>query len=220
MELTNAVYSLNKELIHFHVIQFKRLDVQLTVAVLEKMLAGQPVKFAADKEHNRLLLHASEEDTANILTLIEKLDGARPPAQQRPSSAYAFESRLQALADKVNDLAAALSKKDDNKLHKDQRRVTIVFRLKFLKAADASYIIKALYRDLNLHVGVDELSNSLVVSAPNRILEAVKEMLLKLDEAAKSRKLRFAPEFNKGPTIEDREATINDVGSTTRPAEW
>jgi type II secretory pathway component GspD/PulD (secretin) len=151
----------------------------------------EPLKFTADSVTNSILVqNADDEQLANIKMLIDFYDKDEPPDSQsirRTEIVSIKYAKAKPIADVVKEVYRDLLSPNDKALatnqpqQQQQRPFYSIFDTGD-STSQASNLPK--FKGL-LSIGIDETSNTLVVSAPQFLLTPVTNMIKKLDESTK-----------------------------------
>jgi len=157
-----------------------------------RLSSRPPVKFVSDIDSNSILVqNADPRQLDQIKDLIEFYDQPPPTDSQsvRRNKIYPIHySKASVIADSIKDVYRDLLSANDKALVNNQQQQ---------QAPKESYTF--VYGDSGedgseqkmpkfkgqLSIGVDEVSNTLVVSAPQYLLDEIEPMIRELDEAAK-----------------------------------
>jgi type II secretory pathway component GspD/PulD (secretin) len=147
-----------------------------------------PLKFTADSVSNSILVqNADEQQLAEIKSLIDFYDKAEPPDSQsiRKTKIVVLKyAKAQAVADVLKDVYVDLLSPNDKTLRsnnqrgQEQSRQYYSFYDMGSRSQSSDNVPK--FKSL-LSIGVESTSNSLVVSAPQYLLEDVLAMINRLD---------------------------------------
>ena len=146
----------------------------------------RPVKFISDSDTNTILVqNADAGQLKTIEDLIKLYDAPEPPDTQslRKTEIVPLSYSKATVVEKaLKDVYADLLSPNDRRLKEGQpkpdRSVTI-------NLGDGDSVTKYPRWKGQLSIGVDELSNSLIISAPTYLFDDVKTKITALDEAAR-----------------------------------
>ncbi len=147
----------------------------------------QPLKFTADSVTNSILVQNADDDQlAEIKSLVDFYDRNEPPDSQsiRKTKIVTLKhAKAQAVADVLKDVYVDLLSPNDKTLRsnnprQEQPRPYYSFYDMGSRSQSSENVPK--FKSL-LSIGVDSTSNSLVVSAPQYLLEDVLAMIDRLD---------------------------------------
>jgi type II secretory pathway component GspD/PulD (secretin) len=154
----------------------------------------QPLKFTADSVTNSILVQNADEDQlAEIKSLIEFYDKPEPADSQsiRKTKIVGLKyAKAQAVADVLKDVYVDLLSPNDKSLRSNnpkqqdqQRPFYSLYDMGSRNQSSTENVPK--FKSL-LSIGVESTSNSLVVSAPQYLLEDVLAMIDRLDVATRT----------------------------------
>ena len=151
----------------------------------------RPLKFISDSDTNSILVQgATPEQLRQIEELIEFYDTPEPTDSQniRKTEIILMRySKAQVIAEAVKEVYRDLLSSKDKAFadKKDQQRPESRYTYIYGGEGDEKQTEQAPRFKGMLSIGVDEHSNTLIVSAPTCLFTQVVEMIQKLDEAAK-----------------------------------
>ena len=147
----------------------------------------RPLKFISDSDSNTILVQGADAgQLAKIAKLIEFYDQPEPTDSQSVRKTEVVQLRYtqaSTVAETVKEVYRDLLSANDKSLQKGQpqqqeRRYTLVY-----SASSSEGERMPTFKGL-LSIGVDDLSNTLVISAPMFLIDDVLEIVAALDEAA------------------------------------
>ncbi len=153
----------------------------------------QPLKFTADSVTNSILVQNADDDQlAEVKSLIEFYDRPEPADSQsiRKTKIVGLKfAKAQAVADVLKDVYVDLLSPNDKALRsnnpKQQDQQRQYYSLYDMGSRNQSSENVPKFKSL-LSIGVESTSNSLVVSAPQYLLEDVLAMIDRLDVATRT----------------------------------
>jgi type II secretory pathway component GspD/PulD (secretin) len=147
----------------------------------------KPLRIIADSDSNSILVQGgTAEQLKKIDDLIKVYDRAQPmdaKSVRRTETVHLRYSQAKAVADTIKDVYRDLLSSNDKALagQQEQRRERFI-RFSFDDEGTSQKAPN--YKGL-LSIGIDEVSNTLILSAPAYLLDEVGKMAKELDEAAK-----------------------------------
>lgn len=158
---------------------------------LSRLSRRRPVKFIYDDDTNSIVVqNASASQLDTIRKLIEFYDQPEPPNSQSVRKMQVIKlqySRADVVAEAVKDVFMDLLSTNDKARQKNSKQDKTVERVYFDYYETDSQGKKQMiprFKGL-LSLGVDRLSNSLVVSAPEFVMIPVVQMIEELDRSAR-----------------------------------
>jgi type II secretory pathway component GspD/PulD (secretin) len=151
----------------------------------------RPLKFISDSDTNSILVQgATPEQLRQIEELIKFYDTPEPTDSQNIRKTEIIPmrySKAQVIAEAVKEVYRDLLSSKDKAFadKKDQQRPESRYTYIYGGEGDEKQTEQAPRFKGLLSIGVDEHSNTLIVSAPTCLFTPVVEMIQKLDEAAK-----------------------------------
>jgi hypothetical protein len=148
----------------------------------------KPLRIVADSDSNSILVQGGDAgQLKKIDDLIKIYDRAQPvdaKSARKTETVQLQYSKAKAVADTVKDVYRDLLSSTDKALagNQEQRRERFI-RLSFDDDSERSQK-QPTYKGL-LSIGTDEISNTLILSAPAYLLEEVVKMVKELDESAR-----------------------------------
>lgn len=152
-----------------------------------RLSSRRPVEFISDSDSNTILVkHATAEQLREIEELIEFYDQPPPTDSQSIRQTRIFQikySEAETIAEAIKDVYRDLLSSND-KAFAQQSRDRPSMSYSIFLSDDSSEDQRAPKFKGLLSVGVDDHSNSLIVSAPAFLMTDVEEMIESLDKAA------------------------------------
>jgi type II secretory pathway component GspD/PulD (secretin) len=164
----------------------------------QRLSRRAPLKFISDLDSNTILVqHASPEQLRTIEELIEFYDQPEPEDSQsarRTEIVQIEHSKATQVADVVKEVFRDLLSENDKALSQpgqqggrggEQRRVMYL-------GGELSSTKKPQYKG-QLSVGIDAVSNQLIISAPEFVIRDVLDLVKQVDRAASERNVAVVP---------------------------
>lgn len=190
----------------------------------ERRLSKRPkLKFISDVDSNTVLVEGADpRQMKTIEELIQVYDQPPPTDSQsvrKTELIHLKYSKAKVVADTIKDVYRDLLSANDKALENNQNGPRTVFN--FGSDTDSSGQKVPHFKGL-LSIGVDETSNSVMVSAPAFLFDHVERMVHDLDKAAapeyEVRVLRIGPDISS-ERVKDILDQVYDVKTSKEPAE-
>ncbi|MFV2066648.1 MAG: hypothetical protein ACC645_06670, partial [Pirellulales bacterium] len=158
---------------------------------LSRLSRRRPVKFIYDTDTNSIVVqNASPSQLETVRNLIEFYDQPEPPNSQSVRKMQVIKlqySRADVVAEAVKDVFIDLLSSNDKARQKNNKQDKTVERVYFDYYESDDQGKKQMIPKFKglLSLGIDELSNSLVVSAPEFVMIPVVHMIEELDASAR-----------------------------------
>jgi type II secretory pathway component GspD/PulD (secretin) len=147
----------------------------------------KPLRIIADSDTNSILVQGgTAEQLKKIEDLIKIYDRAQPmdaKSVRKTETVHLQYSQAKTVADTIKDVYRDLLSSNDKALMGQQQQPRERF-IRFSFDDESSSQKAPTYKGL-LSIGIDDVSNTLILSAPAYLLEEVSKMAKELDEAAK-----------------------------------
>ena len=176
----------------------------------------RPLKFISDSESNTILVENA--DAAQLKTISELVDlyDKQPDDSQsvrKTETIHLDYSKAKVIAETVKDVYRDLLSANDKALQgaktdKDSGRT---FIYEFSSGDDGKGDQKMPKFKGQLSIGIDELSNSLVVSAPAYLFDQVHKMIKDLDTAAAPTSTIKVVKLGQGVTSQQAREVLSDI---------
>ena len=146
----------------------------------------KPLKFIAQIETNSILVQgATPAQLETVRDLITNVFDRRDPVDtklMRSSRAFTIQySKAQTVAETIKEVYRDLLSANDKSLQNNQReRTERIYSFNYGDSGPKKFQFKGA-----LSIGVDEMSNTLLVSTSPRLMDEVSEMIEYLDQAAR-----------------------------------
>ena len=148
-----------------------------------------PLKFISDPDSNSILVQGADPgQLAKIEKLIEFYDQPEPVDSQSVRKMKLFQLRhakATTVAEAIKDIYRDLLSSNDKALMNAKQRQTSERSYTYVYDSGDGLEQKAPRFKGLLSIGINELSNTLIVSAPTHLLDDVSELIEQLDEAAR-----------------------------------
>ena len=158
----------------------------------DRLSSRRKLKFITDPDTNSILVqNASADQLLQIKELIEFYDQPEPADSQsirRTQVIPIHYAKARVIADAVKDVYRDLLSSRDKtfaKNQQEQQKQRPEVRYMYVYDADEGSEQKKPRFQGDLSIGIDEVSNTLIVSAQVYLFEAVTKLVEQLDEAAK-----------------------------------
>ncbi len=191
-----------------------------------KLSKRRKLKFISDADTNTILVEGADAKQLKTIEDLIKLYDQPPPSDSqsvRKTEVIRLKySKARAVVDTVKDVYRDLLSSNDkalatNNQQKESSR-SIIFNYDTDKTEQKTPKFKGL-----LSIGVDETSNSLMVSAPAYLFDHVAKMIKELDQAAAPdytvRMVRVGPGLSANRVKEILDEVYNQKSSEKRPVE-
>ena len=153
-----------------------------------RMSKRRKLKFIADSDTNSILVEGADPGQLKTIDDLVKLYDQAPPddsqSVRKTETIHLQYSKAKVVADTIKDVYRDLLSANDKALANEQQGRTVQRNFTFSYSdSDKSEQKIPKFKGL-LSIGVDEVSNTLAVSAPAYLFEHVTKMIRQLDEAA------------------------------------
>ena len=177
----------------------------------------RPLKFISDPESNTILVeNADAAQLKTIGELIDLYDKQQDDSQsvRKTETVHLQYSKAKVVAETIKDVYRDLLSANDKALQgakgndRDSGRMYIY---EFSSGEDGKKDQKMPKFKGQLSIGIDELSNSLVVSAPAYLFDQVHKMITDLDKAAAPTSTIKVVKLGQGVTSEQAREALSDI---------
>jgi type II secretory pathway component GspD/PulD (secretin) len=177
----------------------------------------RPLRFISDPDSNTILVeNADAAQLKTIAELIELYDKQQDDSQsvRKTESVHLEYSKAKVVAETIKDVYRDLLSSNDKALQgakgndRDSGRMYIY---EFSSGDDGKKDQKMPKFKGQLSIGIDELSNSLVVSAPVYLFDQVHKMIKDLDQAAAPTSTIKVIKLGQGVTSEQAREAISEI---------
>ncbi|MEA1952669.1 MAG: secretin N-terminal domain-containing protein [Planctomycetota bacterium] len=150
----------------------------------------RPLRFILDSESNSILVQgAGAEQLKQIQELVDLYDKIEPPDSQNVRQTEVFTirySKANVIAEAIKEVYRDLLSSSDKAFSGDKKEQKRESRYTYIYGSSGSddEVTKAPKFKGLLSIGVDDVSNTLIVSAPTYLFAKVSEMIQTLDRAA------------------------------------
>ncbi|MGW8256859.1 MAG: secretin N-terminal domain-containing protein [Thermoguttaceae bacterium] len=180
----------------------------------------RPLKFIADTDSNTILVeNADATQLKTIEDLIKLYDQPEPADSQsvRRTETFHLEySNAKVVADTIKEVFRDLLSANDKALQasgRENRGYTVTYS--FGNSGEKSAQKKPKFKGM-LSLGVDDVSNSLVVSAPVYLFDQVSKIIKELDDAAAPSSTIRVVKLGQGVSGDQARKALSDIlGDTT-----
>ena len=177
----------------------------------------RPLKFISDSESNTILVeNADAAQLKTIAELIELYDKQPDDSQsvRKTETIHLDYSKAKVVAETVKDVYRDLLSANDKALQGakgNDRDSSRTFIYEFSGDEDGKKDQKMPKFKGQLSIGVDDLSNSLVISAPAYLFEQVHKMIRDLDMAAAPTSTIKVVKLGQGVTSQQAREALSDI---------
>ncbi len=181
------------------------------------MSKRRPLKFISDSESNTILVeNADAAQLKTIGELIDLYDKQQDDSQsvRKTETVHLQYSKAKVVAETVKDVYRDLLSANDKALQgakPNDRDSGRTFIYEFSSGDDGKKDQKMPKFKGQLSIGIDELSNSLVVSAPAYLFEQVHKMIIDLDQAAAPTSTIKVIKLGQGVTSQQAREALSDI---------
>lgn len=178
----------------------------------------RPLKFIADTDSNTILVQNA--DAAQMKTASELIDLYDQPQSNDYQSTRKTEtiqleySKAKVVADTIKDVYRDLLSANDKSLEggkSGERDSTRTIIYDWTGGADGKGEQKMPKFKGQLSIGIDELSNSLIVSAPGYLFDQVEKMIKELDKAAAPTSTVKVLQLGQGLNSQKTREVLSDI---------
>ncbi len=177
----------------------------------------RPIRFISDSESNTILVENA--DAAQLKTIAELIDlyDKQPDDSQsvrKTETIHLEYSKAKVVAETVKDVYRDLLSANDKALQGakgNDRDSSRMYIYEFAGEEDGKKDQKMPKFKGQLSIGVDELSNSLVVSAPAYLFDQVHKMIKDLDEAAAPTSTIKVIKLGQGVSSQQAREVLSDM---------
>jgi type II secretory pathway component GspD/PulD (secretin) len=177
----------------------------------------RPLKFISDAESNTILVeNADAAQLKTIGELIDLYDKQQDDSQsvRKTETVHLQYSKAKVVAETVKDVYRDLLSANDKALQgakPNDRDSGRTFIYEFSSGDDGKKDQKMPKFKGQLSIGIDELSNSLVVSAPAYLFDQVHKMIKDLDQAAAPTSTIKVIKLGQGVTSQQAREALSDI---------
>jgi type II secretory pathway component GspD/PulD (secretin) len=177
----------------------------------------RPLKFISDAESNTILVeNADAAQLKTIGELIDLYDKQQDDSQsvRKTETVHLQYSKAKVVAETVKDVYRVLLSANDKALQgakPNDRDSGRTFIYEFSSGDDGKKDQKMPKFKGQLSIGIDELSNSLVVSAPAYLFDQVHKMIKDLDQAAAPTSTIKVIKLGQGVTSQQAREALSDI---------
>ena len=177
----------------------------------------RPLKFISDSDSNSILVeNADAAQLKTIAELIDLYDKQQDDSQsvRKTETVHLEYSKAKVVAETVKDVYRDLLSSNDKALQgakSDDRNSGRMFIYEFSSGDDGKKDQKMPKFKGQLSIGIDELSNSLVVSAPAYLFDQVHKMITDLDQAAAPTSTIKVIKLGQGVTSQQAREALSDI---------
>jgi type II secretory pathway component GspD/PulD (secretin) len=177
----------------------------------------RPLKFISDSESNTILVENA--DAAQLKTIGELIDlyDKQPDDSQsvrKTETVHLQYSKAKVVAETIKDVYRDLLSANDKALQgakPNDRDTGRMYIYEFSSGDDGKQDQKMPKFKGQLSIGIDELSNSLVVSAPAYLFEQVHKMINDLDQAAAPTSTIKVIKLGQGVSSQQAREALSDI---------
>ncbi len=177
----------------------------------------RPLKFISDSESNTILVENA--DAGQLKTIAELIDlyDKQPDDSQsvrKTETIHLQYSKAKVIAETVKDVYRDLLSANDKALQgakPNERDSSRMYIYEFSSDEDGKKDQKMPKFKGQLSIGIDELSNSLVVSAPAYLFEQVQKMVKDLDAAAAPTSTIKVVKLGQGVSSQQAREVLSDI---------